>query len=569
MRYFNSLVVVSLLLLVVDVPQSALAQDTTSAPPIEFLLETIRQADQIDDEKTRAKAQSGMVRALVNASMSAEAFDQAMKFSQSNPHGCILSMETIGKDALKRNDSAMVERAFLAAAEVDRNSSGKYTYQIVATGFKLDRPLGAILGVVKQNGPSPRVLRDIRHWLARKGRVDEAFQFAATHLSGESKLQHQQQIACVCAMVKQLDHSAKHDHFGQAIAIINQMPIGKERDQTIAALVRDLMYKTYGETVSDDNLALASHWAEEIQDEFKRDLAKIAVKQRTTKSDQSVQQLEKRFSEAKLREEKSKLLSRIFRLLIDAENLEEADKILPRQLQLIEEQPRIRKPSKFGPNDDQTSIILAKWRHERTMVAALAKVGKLEEAKARLKKMADLPQRKHPVMFIGTLSGIRQGLMLELGEFDELKQMVEETNPNQTHLYALLVTTRLVSLGQLEEATREFQTVLDQPQEIVFAPEQLKTLGPFGLGPLVPKVHQALADALVKSGDVEAAVRVLNQIPDHKGLTAPFKSFGRTLCADGNLDKLKPWLEKLPHQTARVHARLAAWNVASKKKKEE
>ena len=236
MRYFNSLVVVSLLLLVVDVPQSCLAQDTTSAPPIEFLLETIRQAEQIDDEKTRAKAQSGMVRALVNASMSAEAFDQAMKFSLSNPHGCILSMGTIGKDALKRSDSAMVERAFLAAAEVDRNSSGKYTYQIVATGFKLDRPLGAILGVVKQNGPSPRVLRDIRHWLARKGRVDEAFQFAATHLSGDSKLQHQQQIACVCAMVKQLDHSAKHDHFGQAIAIINQMPIGKERDQTLSLI---------------------------------------------------------------------------------------------------------------------------------------------------------------------------------------------------------------------------------------------------------------------------------------------------------------------------------------------
>ena len=202
------------------------------------------------------------------------------------------------------------------------------------------------------------------------------------------------------------------------------------------------------------------------------------------------------------------------------------------------------------------------------MVAALAKVGKLEEAKTRLKKMADLPQRKHPVMFIGTLSGIRQGLMLELGEFDELKQMLKESNPNQPHLYAILATTRLMGLGRLEEATKEFQTVLDQPQEIVFAPEQLKTLGPFGLGPLVPKVHQALADALVKSGDVETAVRVLAQVPDHEHLTEPFKSFGRTLCADGDLNKLKPWLEKLPHPTVRVHARLAAWQVAAKKKEQ-
>lgn len=41
MRYSNSLVLASLLLLVVDVHQSGLAQDNSSAPPIEFLLETI------------------------------------------------------------------------------------------------------------------------------------------------------------------------------------------------------------------------------------------------------------------------------------------------------------------------------------------------------------------------------------------------------------------------------------------------------------------------------------------------------------------------------------------------
>jgi len=172
------------------------------------------------------------------------------------------------------------------------------------------------------------------------------------------------------------------------------------------------------------------------------------------------------------------------------------------------------------------------------------------------------------VMFIGTLRGIRQGLMLELGEFDDLKQMVEEANPNQPHAYALLVTTRLVGLGQLEEATKEFQAVLDQPQEVVFDPEKMMSLGPMGMGPLAPLVHQELAEALVKAGDVETAVRVLAQIPAHERLTEPFKSFGRTLCADGNLDKLKPWLDKLPHQTARVHARLAAWNVATKQKKE-
>ena len=123
MRYFTCLVVASVLFLVAHAPQSGLAQEAASAPPIEFLTETIRQADQMGDERTRVAAQRPMVGALIRAGMPEEAFDQAMKLSKSSPHTCILSMESIGKDALKPNDWAMVERAFRAAAEVDRSSS--------------------------------------------------------------------------------------------------------------------------------------------------------------------------------------------------------------------------------------------------------------------------------------------------------------------------------------------------------------------------------------------------------------------------------------------------------------
>ena len=261
---------------------------------------------------------------------------------------------------------------------------------------------------------------------------------------------------------------------------------------------------------------------------------------------------------------KKALLTRIFKLLIAAENLEEADKILPRQLQLIKEQPRPKKVSKFGGFDDEMSIKYARWIHERTMVETLAKVGKLQEAKARLERMADLPDMK-PQFFTGNLASIRQGLMLKLGLFDDLKEMLEEISPNQPQHYAIVITLHLVGLGRLEEATKEFQTVLDQPQEDVFKLEKAIALGPTGQGHFATVAHEKLAEALVKSGDVEMAVRVLTQVPEHEQLTGPFSSFGRTLCADGDLTKLEPWLEKLPHPTARVHARLAAWNVASTK----
>jgi len=175
------------------------------------------------------------------------AFEQAMKLSKSDPYPCILSMEAIGKDALKRNDGAMVKKAFLAAAEVDRRFSGEYTYHIAAMGIKLDRPLDVIVGVVTQNGPIRHALREIRQWLARKGRVEEAYQFAATHLPGESELQNHQQIGYACAAVRQYDYYAKHDYLGQAIDVINKMPVGKERDKLIGILVANFLYKVRGE----------------------------------------------------------------------------------------------------------------------------------------------------------------------------------------------------------------------------------------------------------------------------------------------------------------------------------
>ena len=47
-----------------------------------------------------------------------------------------------------------------------------------------------------------------------------------------------------------------------------------------------------------------------------------------------------------------------------------------------------------------------------------------------------LPDHK-PMLFIGNLAGIRQQLMLQLGEFDQLKQMHREIYPepvSYTHL---------------------------------------------------------------------------------------------------------------------------------------
>ena len=560
MRLFHCFFAATLPLVCIGTPLCSVAnaQDAKLGLSIEFLNETIRQADEIEDQKTRSAAQWKLVWALLGADLPGEAFDQAMKLSQSNPHTFILSMNRIGNYAKKNNDAAMVTRTFTTAARVDQETGNKYTSNVVDMGFKLDRPLDEIIRIATNSKKSQPAFSRIRNWLARKGRVDEAYQFAATYLPGTKILHHHRQIGYSCASVKHYDYYAKHDYFGQAIDVIHKMPPGKERDHVISTLVSNLMYTTNRDTVSDEHLKLATHWAQQIQDDAKRGAAKRNVMQRERAPKKTVQQLEKQFAAAKLREEKSQILTQIFHLLIAAEDLDQSDKILPRQLQLIKDQPREKQISAFGAYDDETAIKHMTWTHERTMVQTLAKVGKLQEAKARLQKMSELPEHE-PMLFIGNLAGIRQQLMLQLGEWDELKKMLAATNPGQPHAYALIVTQDLIRKGRLKEAAKEFQAVLDQPQEVVFPADKINHFS--------ATVHEELAVALVESGDVETAVLILNQIPEHEYLTQPFRSFGRTLCADKDLAKLKPWLEKLPHQTARVYTRLGAWYAAIKNDK--
>ena len=119
------------------------------------------------------------------------------------------------------------------------------------------------------------------------------------------------------------------------------------------------------------------------------------------------------------------------------------------------------------------------------------------------------------------------------------------------------MTQHLVKQQKLDQALKNFTPVLDAPQASVFGSKKINHFS--------AKVHDDLAQALVNDGRIDDAVRVLSQVPDHAYLTEPFRSFGRTVCKDGNLDQLEQWLPKLPHDTARVYARLGAFNAAGEK----
>ena len=275
------------------------------------------------------------------------AFDQAMKLAESNPQTCLLSMIAIAEDAKRRGDNALVEKCYLAAVDVDRKSGCRYFYKIIDMCFKLDRPLGSIVALTKN---APHSVRNrgfgaIRDWLARKGRVDEAYSIAREYMPKLDLIHHHRRIGYSCATVKHYDYLAKHDYFGQTIQVIGKMPVGKERDAVISALVNNLTYVARDDTVSNYHLELAEHWAGEIQDSALKGAARKKVLER--KRPNTIDKLEERFSEVDSREEKSALLDQIFQMLVAANRLDEADKILGRRLQLIKEQPRPEVVSAF------------------------------------------------------------------------------------------------------------------------------------------------------------------------------------------------------------------------------
>lgn len=549
----------ALLLLALSI-QAAGAQvaDTNSETSDALLQRAVEQADAIEDEKIRLAAQWKLVRPLIRSKWHDRAFDQAMKLQSGNPHTCMLSLSTIALDAAEREDFEREQRAFATAVSVNEQAKWMYTHIIVKMGFKLGRPLNSLIELAKK-APSGRrdfAFADIRDWLARTDRVDEAYEVARTYLPRQSESTRHRTIGYSTSTVKHYDYDAKHDYFGQTIDVINRMQPGEDRDYVILSLVNNLTYVTGKDRVSEEHLRLATEWAEKIDNEARRGQARRKVIQR--KDSETVDELEKRIVEVELREEKSELLERLFQKLLSEERLEEAEKILPRKLAIIDEQPREKQVSAFGSYDDSDARNDALLNHERGMAGALIKFGRLDEAKKRVDALERLPESR-PRFLAMTPGSLRQSLLIRLGEYEELKKLIEQQFPGEPERYPMMMASHFLENGELDRALEQFEQVAGLPQERVFPPKKINHFS--------ATLHQGIAEKLIQQKRFDEAIRALSPIPEHERLVTPFEDFGRKLAKTEGLtiEDLLMWIDRLPHPTARLYATIGAWESLSAK----
>ena len=432
----------------------------------EFLLKTVTVADQIPDDKARTAAQWRLVTPLINLGLKDQAFQQAMKLSTVNPQTCIYSLTKIAENALENGDPATVQRAWDAARQTNRDAEKAwYDNYVIEMGFKLNRPLPELVAVASttKRSDKQRAWRDIRSQLARRGRVDEAYAITAAHLPRLSREFNDREIAYYCSNAKHFDYYAKHDHFGQAIRIIEQMSKGEHRDAAISQLIDGLLYVANRDQVSEERFALAGKWVGQIEDDILQGKARAKILRRRLSS-MNVDELEQNLAEVTSREEKREYLQRIFNRLLQEERFAEADGILTREVELIKAQPRPEVRSKFGNVDDADAIRIITWTRNAALVRALHKAGRTDEARARLEAMKDLPDSE-PFFLVGNLEGIRFQLYRELEDFDAVEAIVTDKS---SPIAVLGMARWMMEKNQFERGWKHVAPLLELPSEAFF-----------------------------------------------------------------------------------------------------
>ncbi|MDA0660737.1 MAG: hypothetical protein O3C60_18175, partial [Planctomycetota bacterium] len=349
----------------------------TDAQRRELILKAVAEADLIPDEQARMNAQWGLVSSLVRTGLRDEAFQQAMKLRTANPQACINSLQTIAGDAIKRGDQATVSKTWNAAKQSNVDSGTEFSHYVIELGFRLNLPVSEMLSIAAaaSRDDQRQAYRDVRNELTWRGRIDEAYAVTNAHLSDFPKDFNDREMAYYCSHAKHYDYEVKHDHFGQAIRIIEQIPKGQDRDAAIGQLVDGLLYVVRTDKVSDERLAVAETWVGRIDDPIKQAASKAAILQHRLPGT-SIEELERRFAAIESREEKLAILRNIFEKLLEEGRIEEADLILPREVQLFREQPRPEQKSQFGNINDEDGILMTTWTYNAAIVRALHKAGR-------------------------------------------------------------------------------------------------------------------------------------------------------------------------------------------------
>ena len=557
-----------------DEPAASIAKPLDESQQRELLLKAVAEADQIPDEQARQKAQWDLVGMLVKRGLTEEAFQQALKLKPVNPQTCIYSLTTIAQDAMTKGNEADVQRAWelAKAANSDAPQAFGFEHYVIQMGFKFNRPIDDLIAVASAAKPNGRqnAFRDIRNELAWRGRIDEAYSITAKYLPTFSKEFNDREIAYYCSNAKHYDYNVKHDHFGQAIRIIEQMPRGTNRNAALEQLIQGLLYVAGKDTVSEERFSLAEKWVDQIDDGLKQaktrarimkahedkvvlDLVNVTAEQaqimNIRRPVQSLEVLELAFSETSSREEKEVLLQRIFRKQLESGDFKAADGMLARRIQLIKEQPREEQKSKFGNFDDADAVRLATWSHHHDIIQALIKADRKEEARARLDKLTDVPDSES-LFLVGNGEGIRLMLYRELKDFDAVEKIgVKENNP----LATIEMAAWMMQNGQFDRGWKHVAPLLEVTSDALFPPDiRTKSLY-FAAQPI-----ESLAKELFKVNRPDDAFVFVNKLPESRDKAHVFETFGELLVTSGRIAELEQWIAKLPHETARTHARMGA-----------
>lgn len=244
-----------------------------------------------------------------------------------------------------------------------------------------------------------------------------------------------------------------------------------------------------------------------------------------------------KFAAAESREEQMTLLEPLVELLLEVEAFDEADRAVDKVAASIERNPRPAVSSKFGTYGDRAA--LARVRVLQLVIATkLADRGGSERAAELLEKsdaaIDRLPPESYLVRWLSEVARIR--VLLKLDREDEAVERLREMGPDSKSIQsraATAIAVHLISTGDIERALQI--TARKTGKDGARANEGL------------------IASALVRRGEMERAVQILNQAGESEEDADAFRDAARDLVEAGQLEKVEALYEALGSPVARAH----------------
>lgn len=486
-------------------------------------------ADQIEVGEDRSEAHYKLTFALARDGDFGRALVAATAVT--NPQTQIYSFAFVAKLAHEKGDEETCTKALKIAREIAIPAQiGQTNGHMIRLYYELGRGEEALSFADALPSQTQRLLAisDVAEELAKLGRVEEAMRVVRKYHPPNWIDSRRVAIAKACA---------SKNHFDQAIALAEKVEAIDSRDNAYDR-ISELLIRA-------GHLERGKEIAERIDDKLQKSTRLAQHLSASVRSGAGGKSMDEAMKEASSRREKISLGTQQIDQHIKLKEIDPAEALIERLVQVVKESPEEAQTSKFGTFDD--SLLIATIRaHYMETARLLKESGDEQAAKQRIDKAFAAAKAINS-------KGLGKSMLLSrlvqqlsaLGDIAGAEALIDLQDSAFTQASSSGdVAARLILNGKVDEGLKKARTAVADRSSA------------YGT--------RRVAIALLTVKRYDELAHYMSNMPDAPDEVRAFREIAEEMVKRGHIDRLSGLLDKLPSDAARTQACLGAHDTLKK-----